>query len=205
MKYVLLLLCCASFLSARELPIKKGSEQYFDSGALKRIKLTEPTEIQGMPCMRWTWFYEDGSLRRFQASRDFELNGIPIPLRSTVFLRGDGTPECIWLYRDTEIQGYTCPGSSWSKPATGFYANGNLRYFFPGKPLIIQGFPVKPGGLAGVYFYESGKLRQFFLDKDKEVDGVLYKKGLRLTIDEQGRVIETYKKSFWEKYFPMFF
>jgi len=160
--------------------------------------------MQGYPCMRRLWFYETGAIDQFQTSEDIVIQEIAIPKYSTVFLREDSTLKAAWLHHDAEIQGCPCTGSTWSKTSTGFHPNGKLRCFFPRKTLTIQGFPVKPGGLAGVYFYESGKLRQFYLNEDVEQDGRVYKKGLRLTLDERGTIIETYKKTFWEKYFPMF-
>jgi len=203
-KNFLLVLLITAIVFGEELPIKKGSEKYHENGELKRIKLTQPTTVQGMPCMRWLWFYPNGAIDEFQTSEDIVLQDVSIPKYSTVFLREDSTLKAAWLHHDITIQGYPCAGSRWSKTSTGFHPNGRLRYFFPRKPLTIQGFPVKPGGLSGVYFYENGALHKFYLSKDVEIGGQLYKKGIRLILDEAGHVIETYQKTFWKKYFPMF-
>ena len=204
MKGFILVILMTTLIFAQDLPIKKSSAKYHVNGALKRIKLTQPAIVQDQPCMRWVWFYETGAINHFQTSKNIVIQDIAIPKYSTVFLREGGVLKAAWLYRDIEIQGYPCTGSSWSKISTGFHTNGTLRYFFPRKSLTIQGFPIKSGGLAGVYFYESGRLHRFYLNKDVAIDGKIYPKGLRLTLDEDGNIIATYKKTFQEKFFPMF-
>jgi hypothetical protein len=204
LKQTILLLILGSLTFAQNLPIKKGSEKYYENGSLKRVRLTQEANVQGKLCTGWLWFHDDGSIRQFQNDKDIVLQDNLIPQMSTIFLREDGSLDHVWLYHDISIQDYPCTGSTWSKTSTGFHPNGTLRYFFPRKTLNIQGFPIKPGGLAGVSFYENGNLHQFYLHDDIEISGITYSKGLRLTLDEQGNVIKTYKMTFWEKYFPMF-
>lgn len=58
--------------------------------------------------------------------------------------------------------------------------------------VVIEGIPCKKK--EWVKFYPNGKLRRCKLSKDFEVEGKVYKKGIRLNFDEEGKVFIQQKK-----------
>ena len=155
-----------------------------------RCKYKRPTQIQGYPCIGWTWFYQDGSLDNFQVNNMITIQGIEIPKNSRVFLRRDGTIDQCYFSKDMTIQGYPCDGGH-QKEATGFYPNGNLRFIFLTEQRTIQEIPCRPGGLSIIQFYENGRLKQCELPHDFEYKGVRYQKRTKLYLDKEGHVTNT--------------
>lgn len=154
-----------------------------------RCKYKEPVDIQGYPCIGWTWFYEDGLLDNFEVSETVTIQGIEIPKKSRVFLHRDGTVEQCYFSKDMIIQGYPCEGGH-KKEATGFYPNGNLRFIFLTEPKTIQGIPCRHGGVSIIQFYENGRLKKCTLARDHEYKGSLYKSGTELYFDQTGNVVK---------------
>lgn len=143
--------------------------------------LKEDSMVQGFPCTGWVHLFPEGTLRQFELSHDFVITGVIFPRNTIVFLDDKQKLEKAYLSKDTEIHSYPCPGGK-GKLATGFYASGKLRYFFPRNDMLVNGYPVAGGSMKGVWFYESGKLKKFFLTKDYMVNGVQYSKGDEVNI-----------------------
>jgi len=142
----------------------------------KKIHFKSDTIIQSFPCTGWIHFYEDGKLKQFELARDYVISGIIFPKGSIIFLDKNSKLYQVYLSKDTKIHSYPCPGGK-MKVATGFYPSGKLRFFFPRKDMLINGYPVKGGSLYGVWFFESGKLKKFTLTKDYFIDGKQYHAG----------------------------
>ncbi|NOY76622.1 MAG: hypothetical protein GXO76_02000, partial [Calditrichaeota bacterium] len=158
-------------------------------------------DIQGYPCIGWTWFYQNGRLDNFELSQTVTIQGIEIPAKSRVFLRKeDGTLEQCYFSKDLIIQGYPCDGGH-KKEATGFYPNGKLRFIFLTEPRTIQGIPCRHGGLSIIQFHESGRLKQCELPHDFEYNGAKYKGRTKLYLDEEGHVIKTKRAGFFTRLF----
>ena len=200
--FLIILLTIGNAL-AQDIQFRKTSDSYYANGQLKKCHLLHETQINGFLCKRWIRFYENGAVKQIQVAEDCSVQNLPTPKDTFVFFREDSMVEKMWLSRDTEIQGILCHGG-WGKSATGFYASGRLRFTFPPQRQMINEIPCKPGGLAGVYFHENGQLQRCYLDTDIVYQGKEYKKDTRLTFDESGTVVSTYRKTFWEKWFPMF-
>lgn len=153
----------------------------YQEGENSKIFLKEDSMIQGFPCTGWAHFFPEGTLRQFELSHDYVITGIIFPKNSIVFLDDQSKLEKVYLSKDTEIHSYPCPGGK-GKIATGFYASGKLRYFFPREDMLVHGYPVAGGSMKGVWFYESGKLEKFYLTKDYTVNGVQYSSGEEVNI-----------------------
>jgi hypothetical protein len=165
-----------------------------------RCRYKEPVNVQGYPCIGWTWYYQDGLLDNFQVNETIIIQDIEIPQDSRVFLRQDGTLSQCYFSKDVTIQGYPCDGGH-KKEATGFYPNGNLRFIFLTEQRTIQGIPCRQGGLSIIQFYESGKLKQNKLPHDFEYNGVKYKGRTKLFLDEGGKVLKTERAGFFSQLF----
>jgi hypothetical protein len=163
------------FFSLINLPVNNISTDNAASDK-DRIHLKSDSLIQGYPCISWVHFYANGKLKQFNLAHDYVIKNVIFPRNTTVFLDKNGGLFQVYLSKDTEIHSYTCPGGN-MKEATGFYPSGKLRFFFPRKDLLINGYPVKGGSMKGVWFYESGKLKKFYLTKDYFINGKQYKKG----------------------------
>ena len=167
----------------------KGSVHYHDNGTPKKACLRKPAEVEGYPCKNWIGFGKDGRLSQFQLAEPREIQGLSIPENSTVFLNRNGQLASCWLSRNTEIQGLLCDGGI-MKVTTVFHTNGTIACCFLAKSALIQNIPCEASVLDPVYFYESGKLKSCTLSESIVVEGRKYKKGSKVSFDENGRLIE---------------
>lgn len=167
----------------------KGSVHYHDNGTPKKACLRKSAEVEGYPCKNWIGFSRDNRLVQFQLAEKRDIQGIPIPENSTVFLTGDGRLASCWLSRNTEIQGILCDGGI-MKVTTVFHTNGTIACCFLAKSTLIQNIPCEASVLDPVYFYETGKLRSCTLSESIVIDGRKYRKGSKVSFDESGGLIK---------------
>ena len=85
--------------------------------------LSEPTEIQGVPCQKGkVGFFGDGRLRHAALSRDWTMGGVVWPSGSEVTLRAEGQLQRCWTSRETiTASGFTLPAGT---EVWAFYTDG---------------------------------------------------------------------------------
>ena len=95
--------------------------------------------------------------------------------------------------KNTIIQGYLCRGNLNKMGTEGIhttlYLNGRLRHFFPKKNVLINDIYCMSSIFTGILLYEDGKLKECKLAKDQTINGVYYKKGTKLSQNEDGKII----------------
>ena len=148
-----------------------------------RTNLSQPAEIQGVPCAKgYAWLYADGRLENCAVSREFVFGEAKLPPRSILHLLPDGRPKFAVLQRDSVVAGVRCSGGNWLLgPSEGsmtiFYPSGKLQQCWLAGDQTVQGIPCMSGGVMGLFgdgarrdggakFYESGKLKSCTLSKD---------------------------------------
>ena len=95
----------------------------------------------------------------------------------------------IYLFRDTEIQGYLARSKLnflWSIYVT-IANDSSLLSFYMVNETEIYGIPCS-NGLIGLY--PDGHLSFCTLSKDFKIDGKLYEEGTRMKFDENGKAHE---------------
>lgn len=172
----------------------KRTEEYYENGALRTCQLTDSVKIRGYPCQSRIRFNANGNLDQFELSEEYVIQGLTIPIKSTVFLDDNGRLYKCWFSKNITIQGIPCKGSAFSRVTTTFYENGRLEWCFLSKPTIIQGIPCKAGVFDIVGFYPNGSLRTCTLGKHILINGRKYTQGTKVTLDENGNVLS--EKSF---------
>jgi hypothetical protein len=155
--------------------------------------LVEDTVIDGWPCKKdFIVFYPDWRLDELQLSRDYERNGVFMPEGTWVFPDARGNPGTCMFPRDMEIQGYLCRGGGMGKNGfmTQFYSTGRLRLFWSREPVEVDGFTCKDSLFTGISLHNNGRLRECILDKPVTLSAVTYRKGTRLRLDAEGKVVD---------------
>lgn len=154
--------------------------------------MTDNHNIQGFPCEKgWIHFKENGQVRLLQLSEDFMYRGTLLPAHSWYLLPyHEGlTGYTIAFPYDYKVQGHICRGSGGSKGThTGFYDSGKLRSFYPHEDVTVDGVPCAASIYVNVKLYEDGRIRSCKLAEDFEVNGKLFKKGVSVGFDENGKL-----------------
>lgn len=70
-----------------------------------------------------------------------------------------------------------------------FHPNKKMKSCFLLEDQVIQSWPCYSSTKTPVFFYESGRLKKFTLSENKIYAGKQYKKGDKITLDENGNVI----------------
>lgn len=155
-----------------------------------RKTLHAAQEIQGYPCAKgYAWFYSDGRLETCTVERETVFGEARVPERSRIYLRTDGSPDFVFLSRDTRLVGLTCRGGGHSY-MTAFYPSGKLKVCWLSGDQEVQGVPCMGasfiadvfGGSVGVRFWENGKLNTCKLSKD--FDGL--RRGQHIVFSQAG-------------------
>jgi hypothetical protein len=179
---------CLTPQDPADLPFRTSSILRHENGRMQRAYLVEETELDGLPCRRWVWWYEDGRLDNVELATDLELQGHAFPAQTRVFFDRQGRLAHAWLSRETLIDGLPCRGK-W-KIDTAFHPNGRVRAFFPPDTLEIDGIPCAASVFHPVYLHPDGRLRQCKLARDVTLGGLTFERGEVLRLDEEGRVSE---------------
>lgn len=87
------------------------------------------------------------------------------------------------LARNTNIQGLPCAGGR----SVVFFPDGRLRLAWLSQPVMVGAVACSPGI---VYLHASGALLNATLAADHEFVGVAVPAGARVTLDEEGRLLE---------------
>jgi hypothetical protein len=185
-------LACLPFLGCftpqnpADFPYRTSSILRHANGALQRGYLVEETELDGLPCQSWTWWYEDGRLDNVELAHEFTIQGHALPAGTRVFFDREGHLAHAWLSESRTIDGLPCRGR-W-KIDTAFHPNGHVRAFFPPDDYEIDGILCTASVFHPVYLHPDGRLRECKLARDAIVAGERYEKGTTLVLDASGRV-----------------
>lgn len=169
-------------------PYRTRSLLRHENGALQRAFLLEETELMGLPCQRWVWWYPDGSIDNLELAHDRAVQGHAFPAGTRLFFDEEGRLAHAWLSRDAEIDGLPCRGK-W-KIDTAFHPNGRVRAFFPPEDLERDGVWCEASVFHPVYLHPDGCLAQCKLARRARVHGRDFAAGTTLRLDEQGHPLE---------------
>lgn len=181
----LTLVACLAQQDPADLPFQTSSILRHENGRMKRAYLPEPTDVEGFPCQRWCWWYDDGRIDNIELSRDLAVQGHALPVGTRVFFDREGRLAHAWLSKDTVIDGHLCRGSM--KIDTAFHSNGGVKAFFPRESTQIDGVPCTASLFHPIYLHPDGKLRQCKLAGDVVLAGRVYEKGTTLSLDATGQ------------------
>lgn len=162
------------------------------SGKLTELKLEEPTEIDGIPCMNEALMYPDGRLEGCSLARDAVVAGHKFPKGSWPYFDPPGVLKCVFLEHDYKVQGYLLRGER-THYQTCFHPNGWLSFGNLKEATVIQGVPCEKStvdiwlrkGPSGVNFHDNGRLKSCRLSEDINE----FKKHKLIKIDRDGNVI----------------
>jgi len=179
----LLFVSCAAQDPA-DLPYRTSSILRHDNGRMKRGYLVEETVLEGFPCRRWTWWYDDGRIDNLELATDFRVQEHDFPAHTRLFFDRAGRLAHAWLSEDTVLDGRPCRGR-W-KIDTAFHPNGRVRAFFPRRDHEVDGILCEASVFHPIYLHPDGRLRQCKLARDVELDGRIFERGATLRLDEAG-------------------
>ena len=162
------------------------------SGELTKLKLNEPTEIDGIPCEKEALLFPDGRLEGCLLVRDTVISGHKFPAGSWPYFDPPGILKCIFLAHDYEVQGYLLRGEGHNYQ-TCFHPNGWLRFGNLKEPTAIQGVPCGKSnfrlwmlkGASGVQFHDNGRLKGCRLSENIHS----FKKYEWIEVDREGNVV----------------
>jgi hypothetical protein len=95
----------------------------------------------------------------------------------------DGSVHDATLAHDTDIQGLPCAGGR----SVVFFPGGRIRLAWLSRPAVLGGVACAPGI---VYLHEGATVLNATLASDHELTGVKLPAGTRVTLDEDGRLLE---------------
>lgn len=131
--------------------------------------LSEPTEINGVPCQVEVETNANDVITSCTLSRDYAISGNVLPRGTRVLFSDTGALTRCKLGRETVLSGVDLPSNSW----VTFDVQGHMQTCGLAADTVIQGHLCKAG--ADVYcpwFFPDGKLSLAWLAKDEEIDGV---------------------------------
>ena len=170
-----------------DLPYRTSSILRHPDGSKKRAFLVEETVLEGMPCQRWVWWYENGAIDNVELARPLAVQGHAFPLGTRIFFDRDGKLAHAWLSEDTVVDGLPCRGR-W-KIDTAFHPNGRVKAFFPPDDIEIDGVLCTASVFHPVYLHPDGRLRCCKLARDVELDARTFEQGTVLELDASGRAM----------------
>lgn len=147
--------------------------------------------IAGYPCAAgWVHFNKTWDLRLFQLSATTTINNFSYAQGTWIRFAEDGGVVGVFPTA-TEVQGYLCRGGGGAMGIqTAFYPSGKLRSFFSKKDVLVGDVLCESSLFAFVGLHENGRLRECKLAQAHTFAGVLYKKGSRVVLDENGKVVK---------------
>lgn len=155
--------------------------------------LANDSEIQGYPCKKgFVVLHENLSLDEFTLSREFVWQGVVFPAGTFVFCDTTGAIAVCAFPTNQQVQGYICRGNGGIEGIrTGFYPNGRLRFFYPPEDIVIDCILCDASLFhGGISLHENGRLAKCKIAQNVVIDGIMYKKGAKLRLDQEGRVIQ---------------
>lgn len=184
---------CASWKTGAEKNVVENGIQFelFNESkdGRKLGTLARDMVIQGWPARKdFVVFHPDWRLDELHLFRDFERNGIFMPVGTRVFPNEQGNPGVVCFSRDTEVQGYIIKGNRSGGYMTGFYPNGRLKWFYPRDPVVIDEITCTDSLWEEVQLYPDGRLRQCKLGKSVSIAGTEYSSGSVIRLDQSGNV-----------------
>lgn len=135
--------------------------------------------------------HPDGTPAAFTTAQEIQLARVTIPAGTWVNQNPDGVVTVCAFPQDTLVQGHLCRGTGGPKGVqVSFYADGALRQFFLARPATIDGVPCGTGLTRGaVELHENGRLKSCHLSQDLVRDGRKLRKGTRITLTPDGRIL----------------
>ena len=138
--------------------------------------LSQPTNINGIPCSNYIVLKEGGRLKKITLSEDFYMFDITFPKGSLLNFKEEGL-SC-YLSSNTMVQGFLCSGNYTKKISksleTVFYPNGELKWFYPPEDVLINQVYCKGGKSIIIGLYMNGRLMKCTLSQDQIIDGAPY-------------------------------
>lgn len=171
---------CLAPQDPADLPYRSGSFLYHENGQKKRAYLLAESELEGLPCQRWVWWYEDGRIDNLELAQDRNVQGHDFPAATRLFFDREGRLAHAWLSQQTEVDGFPCRGR-W-KIDTAFHPNGHVKAFFPPEDLELDGVLCEASVFHPVYLHPDGRLQQCKLAADVTLAGHTYAKGETLRL-----------------------
>lgn len=186
---------------------KNRSVIFYNNGKLRHCRLAENKIIQDYPCYGGEknspiWFLHTGEILSFILSKDFEINGQLYPEGTQIIFDTNRNVHCLSGHLkllqfhengnisrvitkdEVEVNNILFPGYS----MMWFNKTGSLKSARSRKNLMIHHLPCKKWKHIG--FHPNGKIKKCTLSDDIELNGVVYNKGSKLHIDEEGKVLK---------------
>ena len=160
----------------------------YSNGNIKKCKLKEVVKVDGHLCQSWIWFHENKLIKQCTTAESFNFGNYRIPNGSVVFLDTVGLVQKVWLSEPVIYDGIKCLAKN-NEIEVSFHPNKNMKSCFLLEDQVIQSWPCYSSTKTPVFFYDSGRLKEFTLSENKIYAGKQYKKGDKITLDENGNVI----------------
>jgi hypothetical protein len=148
-----------------------------------RADLAAPQTVQGYLCDKGpVWYYRGGRLLSCMVAKETKFGELAVPAGSWIHLEEDGTPEYVFLARDTQIGNVTCRGNGPEGYTTTVYAGGKLKECWLSGDQVVQGVPCQGAavlGNASAAFRENGRLHSCVLSQDYKS----FRRGQRLVLE----------------------
>lgn len=162
------------------------TETWPDGVEVTRCVLHRPAEISGVRYRDTVWVAAEGAVRYGRLERDTTIQGALLPGASWVARDRAGTIEHVFLPDLTWLEGHPCRGGGHSY-MTKFHPNGRLALCWLDEDQEIDGVPCKDAGFwfigdTPVEFTHEGKLAACTLSKSWTRDGVVHRRGVRITL-----------------------
>ena len=177
----LLACACLPKQSPADMPFRTGTIEHHENGQMRKARLYEATEIDGLLVDHWTHFHENGRAKGLRLAEDQELLGVSIPRKTYLWFDEEGHVHSAWLAKDLEIQGVQCNGGP-GKIATYFHPNGRLKTVFLVDDALIQGVPCRASVFHPVCLDTEGRLTETTLSEAARVQGKSYDRGDRVKL-----------------------
>lgn len=166
-------------------PWRSGTQLHHADGTLRRARLLEPMELDGICCTGWVWFHPNGRVASADLARDRAFACGLVPAESRVFFDERGALTGAFLCRDTTLGGVPCKGGAF-KSHTAFHPDGRVKATFLRRNLELEGVPCAASSQVPVRFDERGRLIGCKLSRDVEIAGVPFRAGTTIELLPDG-------------------
>jgi hypothetical protein len=170
--------------------------------ATRRLALTEPTKVGAFTCApgkggREPRAFQNGALAQCQLAQPADFFGHLVDSGTFIYLHEDGTPQSIWLVRDTRIDGHLCRGTGHGGWSVDFHPDGRLAGCYLAKPEVIAGVPCMKGtfwnevrGGVHVAFHPNGRLEHCTTARPITLGPYSFRARTQVRLDPDGQVID---------------
>jgi hypothetical protein len=166
-----------------------------ESSGLIIGKLRTNTVIAGRPCRKgWVHLHTNGVPAGFTASEDIALARFTVAADTWVIQDTAGIVKVCAFSENTEVLGHVCRGTGGPTGVhAAFYPDGALKEFFLVRPTRIDGVPCDTGLVRGrIELHNNGRLKSCRLSESFTRDCVTFRKGARIDLDPDGRVMPNF-------------